>query len=265
MKENSQNYLKRLLPLWLLLVVALGIFVGFSIYDNLLPEKEWLKKAPFKPTLLAENDSLSLPTEEIDSVTLPPEPVIVGPDSISHLLLFGDSMTILLGNRMAYYGAQNNFDVTSVTWYSSSTKIWGECDTLLYFIRTVRPDFIMVTLGANELFIRDIQDRAKYVKKLMKDMGDIPFVWIGPPNWKKDTGINDMLEETVSSSRFFRTDGMKLDRISDNVHPTQKAADLWADSIMRWIGSSRHPIVANYPDSVTKKPKHTRKLLSPLK
>ena len=269
MKGKKPNEMKRMLPLWLLLVVALGLFVAFSIYEFGGSEKEWMKKGAFKDTLLAEEasdedslsgDSLKFPAPEAEGLKEP-----AGPDSIKHLLLFGDSMTILVGNRMAYYGAQNNFDVTSVTWYSSSTKIWGECDTLKHFIRTYNPDFIVVTLGANELFIRDIADRQKYVKKLMADMGDIPFVWVGPPNWKKDTGINDMLEETVGSSRFFRTDGMKLSRISDNVHPTQKAADLWADSIMRWIESSRHPIVANYPDTVTKKPKHTRKLLSPLK
>lgn len=251
--------------LWLLLFVTLVVFLIYSFSDSLSLGTTEIKQSTFKDHLLSENidqtDSITP-----DSLSLEAETHIEGPDTTVHkVLLFGDSMTILVANRIAYYGEQNNYDVVSVTWYSSSTKVWGETDTLSYFIKEYQPDFIIATLGANELFIRDIDQRKQYVQNLMKQCGKIPLIWIGPPNWKDDTGINDMLASTLPKGTFFLTKGIEMDRISDHVHPTQKAADLWADSIMRWIPSTPHPILSSYPDSVKGKPKHTVKLLSPPK
>lgn len=264
MKFNWEKFKKKLSPyfaLWALLAIALVCFVIVSFREQLSIGSWKMQQGSFKETLLKEPPQAESGADLLVSETRKTEE---GSDSTVHkLLLIGDSMTILVGNRMAYYGAQNDYDVTSVTWYSSSTQVWGECDTLAYFIKEYDPDFIVVTLGSNELFIRNIDDRSKYVEKLMKTMGDIPFVWIGPPNWKEDTGINDMLERTLPKGTFFKTNGMQLERGGDHVHPTQKAADLWTDSIMRWMPKSRHPILANFPDTVSGTPNHTKKLLAP--
>ena len=252
--------------LWLMLALALAAFVWFSFeeeHDFRTPKKASFKSELLKQPVIEEES----PAEIVpDSLLLEEDITISGPDTtVRRLLLFGDSMTILVANRMAYYGAQNGYDIYSVTWYSSSTKVWGECDTLSYFIKEYNPDFIIVTLGSNELFIRNIDERSVFVDAIKKQIGKIPFVWIGPPNWKEDTGINDMIERNIPTGTFFRTDGMKLARGSDNVHPTQKAADIWADSIMRWMPDTPHPILSAFPDTIKGKPKHTRKLLSPPK
>lgn len=268
MTQRKDNHFHQVLPVWLLLGVALLLFVIFSFLEFILPDSQWAKKGGFKELLTKKEEAIidSTVNEALAELAYETGKKPEGPDTtVHHILIFGDSMTILVANRIAYYGKQNGYQVTSVTWYSSSTKVWGECDTLSHFIREYNPDFIIATLGSNELFIRNIEERSKYVETIKKQIGDIPFIWIGPPNWKKDTGINDMLEAAVSPKRFFRTDGMTLERGSDKVHPTQKAADIWADSIMRWIPSSHHPILNNFPDSVKQKPPHTVKLLSPPK
>ncbi|MCH5224271.1 MAG: hypothetical protein J1E82_09540 [Muribaculaceae bacterium] len=59
---------------------------------------------------------------------------------------------------------------------------------------------------------------------------------------------------TLPKGTFFRTEGMDLKRGPDHIHPVQSAADLWVDSIMRWMPSSAHPILSAYPDSVGKNP-----------
>ena len=56
-----------------------------------------------------------------------------------------------------------------------------------------------------------------------------------------------MLEKMCGKRRFFRTDGMKLDRKKDHIHPTRDASALWIDSVMRWLPQSAHPFVAETP------------------
>ena len=152
-----------------------------------------------------------------------PKPIKAELDTASKTILFvGDSMLEGLGPRMASYAKKNGHKLYNVIWYSSTSEIWGSCDTLTYFIRKFKPDYILVSLGANELFVSNIKKkRAKYVQNILKQIGNIPYVWIGPPNWKPDTGINDLLQETLPAGNFFLTNGMKFDRAKDGAHPTR--------------------------------------------
>ena len=138
-----------------------------------------------------------------------------------------------------------------VNWDSSNTKIWADCDTLRHFIREFDVDYVFISLGSNELYFKNPESRLPYIKRVLEMIDTIPYVWIGPPNWQKDSGINDLLERTCRSGSFFRTDGMELARKKDHIHPTRAASALWVDSIMRWMPKSAHPILADFPsDSI---------------
>lgn len=168
-------------------------------------------------------------------------------------LYFGDSMQEGLIKRWNDYCKKNNHEINSVIWYSSSTKNWGSCDTLTYFIKKYKPTYIICVLGSNELFIRDIKEnRTGYIKHILKQVGKTKFIWIGPPNWKEDTGINDLISENIGEERFFLTKGMKFDRKKDGAHPTYESAYKWADSIARWIvKKSFYPIKLIKPDTLS--------------
>lgn len=250
--------------LWLLLAVALGIFIAISFIEDEESELMALKKAGFRETLtkiaeseeilpdsltvLALNDSLV----SGDSVSNHGgvSPVILEPDTtVKQIFIFGDSMTILIAARLAAYGRQNGYKVSSLTWDSSSTVIWSNSDTIEKYMKEINPDFVMITLGSNELFLQHFESRKPNVKKIIDKLAGIPFIWIGPPNWKEDKGFNDMMESVLPRGTYFRTEGMELDRGPDHVHPTRRAGALWADSVMRWIVKSPHPIRAEIPDS----------------
>ncbi len=134
-------------------------------------------------------------------------------------------------------------------WYSSSSEYWGTCDTLQVFLKRFKPTFIFISLGGNELFVRDIKTkRDKYVKEFLRQIGDIPYLWIGPPNWKKDTGINELIAENVKPGCFFLSDGMHFDRTKDGAHPTHESAAKWLDSVARWMPAhAAHPIKMTRP------------------
>ncbi len=182
------------------------------------------------------------------------------------ILIIGDSMVEGIMWRLKSYCLFNGHDLKPVIWYSSSTKWYGEYDTLAYFINEYNPTYIMLVIGGNELFIPDIiEQRSPYVQRIQEMIGDKKYIWIGPPNWKKDTGINDLILKHVGEGRYFPSKNLTYKRLRDGAHPTRESASMWMDSIASWIeNKSLYPIRLSIPDTVYKvTPKAT--LLQPLK
>lgn len=165
------------------------------------------------------------------------------------ILLFGDSMVEGLGKRLCDYATENGHELHSVCWYSSSSKIWAETDTLQYFMDRVRPTYVMIALCSNEQFVRDLNKREVYIDSILARLGDVPYVWIAPPSWKKDTGINDLICRKVGRKRFFDSTKLEYERGNDHVHPTDASAEMWMDSIARWMmcGDVVHRIRMEFP------------------
>lgn len=243
--------------LWTLLAISFITIVAVSAFDSINVMGFELKTSgiisritePYhgsgcQDESVAVADSMVADTEKI------PFPVPVDTAS-QRILLIGDSMLEGLSPRLAAYAKQNGHELYTVIWYSSTSQIWGECDTLSTFIRKFRPTYIMVSLGANELFVRDIErKRDRYVKSILEQIGEIPYLWIGPPNWKEDTGINRLVEKNVAKGAFFLSDGMHFDRARDGAHPTRSSAAEWLDSIARWMPDNcNHPIRLLRPDN----------------
>ena len=171
--------------------------------------------------------------------------------SVRSILIFGDSMTILVANRLAQYGAKNGYKVTSVTWDSSSSVTWSQCDTLDNYIRRANPDLIMIVLGSNELFLRDYNVRKPNIQQMLAKMGNIPYLWISPPNWKEDKGYNEFMTSVLAPGTFYNSNDLDLPRQKDHIHPTTKGGETWTDSIMKWVPKSAHPFPAQVPDEGT--------------
>ena len=182
------------------------------------------------------------------------------------ILFFGDSMLEGLSKRLRQYAAENNHELLNVIWYSSSTKVWGQHnDTLAHFIRDFQPTYLFVCLGANELFISNPEKNETYIRQILAQIGDIPYIWIGPPNWKEDTGINAVMEKTVAPNSFFPSKRLQYERGKDGAHPTYASAAKWMDSIAVWMNDSiNYRIPMRFPQTDIQ-PKGTTVLLKPLK
>lgn len=250
MKKYKQTYLW----LWVLLAVGLAVVCGFSFFDSLKIGSYEMKRGTFPDVILAEErpggeaEECERLLAEIAAEEAGPREVIAETDTtVRNVLIFGDSMTILVANRLAAYGEKNGYKVTSVTWDASSTVSWSACDTLDNYISRTHPDFIFVTLGSNELFLKNFDSRRPYVERLVAKMDGIPFVWIGPPNWKEDVGFNAMMLTTLPRGTYFDSNGLDLPRGADHIHPTPQGGIIWTDSIMSWMAYSPHPIPAERP------------------
>ncbi len=182
------------------------------------------------------------------------------------ILFFGDSMLEGLSKRFSDYSVKNGHYLKSIIWYSSSTTVWANSDTLQHFIRQVKPTFIVVCLGSNELFVRDLPVRDKAIKKIISKIGSTPYVWIGPPNWKKDTGIDSLILSNVGPKRYFDSSELTLARGKDHAHPTWVAARGWMDTVAVWMSDPKktaHAIVMEYPEFTGSR--NNAVLLQPLK
>ena len=243
MKKDRKAYLY----LWLLLAVALAAVCAIAFVDEVRLGGWEVRKGTFREVLLAEEKAGAYENEDADGE---PEQLTVTAEAdstVRNVLIFGDSMTILVANRLAAYGEENGYKVTSVTWDGSSSVTWSSCDTLDNFIARVKPDFIVVTLGSNELFLKNFDSRRPYVEKVVAKMKGIPFVWISPPNWKEDVGFNKMMRQTLPAGTFYDSNKLTLARGKDNIHPTVRAGIEWTDSIMSWMPYTPHPIASRRP------------------
>lgn len=171
-------------------------------------------------------------------------------DSARQTILFiGDSMLEGLSRRLADYAERNGHTLYTVIWYSSTTRLWADTDTLRHFLLRRRPTFVLLCLGSNELFVRDAPTREPAIRRIVQQLDTLPFVWISPPNWKPDTGINELIRRNVGARRYFDSRHLTLARGRDRAHPTPEAAAAWMDTVAAWMSSpaTAHPILLRRP------------------
>lgn len=240
--------------IWLLLAVSLAIIFVVSFSDDISIGSYTLKKAPFREVLLTDHEKELREKAEKDSLLLASRKEAEKRnkeskvDSTSQvILLIGDSMTWNIALRLTQYAKANGHEFHSVNWDSSGTVRWSKTNYLADYIKQFGATYVFICLGANELTIRKPESHLPYIESILAQVGDLPYVWIGPPNWREDYGINDLLESTCRPGSFFRSEGMTFERKKDGIHPTRNASALWVDSIARWMPKSSHPILMNIP------------------
>ena len=238
--------------LWSLLFVALMLFGILSYWqDGFGVGGLNFKTASFARDLGLVSDGTAqvkktTETDEKQSSELWRAPMDT---TAKNILFIGDSMLEGLAPRLAAYCDKNGHTLVEVIWYSSSTLCWGESGRLTELINKYHPDYIFVCLGANELYVPDIKRaRRPFVRKLLAEIGDIPYVWIGPPNWDKDTGINDLLKQELDKGCFYFSANDEFERSRDGAHPKRSSAHKWMDRVVKWMETEgAHPIRLSRP------------------
>lgn len=249
---------KAYIGLSLLLTLVLALFIYLSMHGEAL-EQHHVKTGSFARVLFGDTTRHRLPSpiqrrrgRIVATAPTAQEDFSQRVDTARKSILFiGDSMLEGLGPRLAAYAKENGHTLVNVIWYSSTTEVWGRTEKLKGYIEEYHPDYIFVSLGGNELFVSNIRDRRqKYLDHILSQIGDIPFVWIGPPNWKPDTGINEMLAETLRPGQFYLsyTPDQHYARARDGAHPTRASAAAWMDRVCAWVmAHAAHRIVLNRP------------------
>ena len=208
MKRKFKLYIKKRLQLSKVVFIFVSSIALITIYSFMEFEFDIygfkIKKAEIKAFLVenVEQGTLSQNIIKADSVIKKPEERKV--DSSEQVILFiGDSMVESLMHRLYDYTLENNHKLYPVIWFSSSTKAYGQSDKLKSYINKYKPTLIIIALSSNELFVHDLKERDRYIKVMLKQLDTNKFLWIGPPNWKEDTGINDLILKNIGKEKFF--------------------------------------------------------------
>jgi hypothetical protein len=171
------------------------------------------------------------------------------------VLLFGDSELEGFMPALSDYCIENGHQLNSVVWYSSTTKSWGNCDTLTHFIKEFKPTYVIACLGLNEVLIPNVKDRQQSIRHIMEQCAGLKFIYVGPAAWREDMGIDKLLMSTVGRGRYYQSKKLVLDRARDGAHPTRMAARIWMDKVAEWIvNESKYPIRLNKPNERHKVP-----------
>lgn len=171
------------------------------------------------------------------------------------VLLIGDSQCEGLKNVLSKYCEKNNHRlIGTVIYYSSSTKQFGTNDRLEEYIQAFKPSVVFFVIGLNEIFARDLSNRAKYIEKIKEvfKRNQVKYAWVGPAAWTKDRGIVNLMEKSVGDL-FYPSHKLVLERSEDKRHPSRSASKIWFDQVARWADSMGIITFPNKVDSVSKR------------
>jgi lysophospholipase L1-like esterase len=160
------------------------------------------------------------------------------------VLQIGDSMADALGKDLGRELEARG--VRSILKAKEATYIpeWaGFSMGLKNLLAIHKPDLVIITLGGNEVAMRDPSVRAEPVRQIVEAIGDRPCVWVGAPLWGPHTGILDVIRTNCSPCRFVDTNALvpNLERLKDGVHPTLPERKRWAKAMIGWLGRQRDP------------------------
>jgi lysophospholipase L1-like esterase len=117
----------------------------------------------------------------------------------------------------------------------SSTIVWWQgSGKLRELIARHRPDVVFIALGSNEIFIEQPALRAPLIKRMVEELGSRPGYWIGPPSWKPDLGLVQVIEENFLPGHFYNSNGLKVPRAADGKHPTARGYEQWTELVWNW-------------------------------
>jgi acyl-CoA thioesterase-1 len=168
-------------------------------------------------------------TPDAGAANAPAPPSLAG-KTVLHV---GDSMvggtlglTRALEQRFTAEGAKfiRDFKVSeSIVSYDHSPKLKS-------LVERHHPDIVIITLGTNDVFVPYPASMTNNVQNIVKRVGARECYWIGPPTWKPDTGIVQVLKDNVAPCKFFDSSSLKLQRAGDGIHPTDRGGADWATS-----------------------------------
>ena len=275
--SDKRGFMKEYLRLLLILAIPLLLVSVYSISGHRLVFNGWTvskihfwqKHLPCLGSPEDASDSISADTivvVAVDTIAVEPAPLPLDTAG-KRILFFGDSMIEGLSMRFADYARENGHQLFTVCWYGSTTTGWAHnLDTLQSFLRWSEADYVVVSLGGNELKVKDLDNRAENIRIIQRALGSRPTIWVAPPSWVKNPTITGVIRGEVGDKRYFDSTRLTYTRGSDKMHPTFGSASRWMDSIAVWMSSPQtaHPIKMDFPKA-TEPRKWKKKFMFPKK
>ncbi len=247
----SDNYK---LTRWVLFgFIILILLLGYSLWDNATESTPRPQSLEEIEAYLAQNKD-SLGAELLSSQAIDSSQII---DTRPQLILFiGDSMAQGLEIPLKKYAAFNGHQLNTIAKQSATIVSWVGSDStgrLRQTLQELKPSYLIICLGANELMTNGLEVYEGYIRNIIKQSGNTKLIWVGPPNWRKDNGLTDLIAKELGAGRYFSSKDLTLPRAGDGIHPTYQGYFAWADTLTQWIREeSQHKILLEKPQTPVK-------------
>lgn len=161
------------------------------------------------------------------------------PAAKAHRVLHvGDSMVPLVANYIKPVVMRNGGSYESISISSSSTGSWAATHQLRDAVAKLNPDLVLISLGSNDLFVRDLDARARDIRQIVAEVGGRACLWVGPPAWAKDFGFLQTLRESSAGCGYFDSSVLRFERQADGRHPTWGSSYRWASAVWKQLGGT---------------------------
>ncbi len=193
----------------------------------------------------------------------PPDPrVHIGKDT--RLLVFGDSMVntgigAFFKRRVEKLGGNAATDSVA----SSSARSWNKGKRIEWLLEQSHPDVVVIVLGANEVYLPFPEATASDIRSIVQRLGDRTCVWVGPPVWKRETGVVEVQHANSGPCTYFDTQGLKLTRQPDGIHPDYEGGRAWGAAVWNALFAEKDAVNPAPQPTPTKLPNPTRDTSSP--
>lgn len=152
------------------------------------------------------------------------------------ILLVGDSMAEGVNPYLAKKAKASGAKYCQA--YKRGTRLeYWEGFRLERALRECKPDYVFVLLGANHLDDRvSLMERNRQLTRFIRDEIEetgATLIWVGPPSWKKSTGIEDSIKRQVDN--FYESRGIKFRRQPDGKHLTMSEYGRWTNMFWTWF------------------------------
>ena len=154
------------------------------------------------------------------------------------VLHVGDSMVPLVGNYLRPVFEKRGASYAMVSTHSSSTRTWAADDKLDAALKEHAPELVLISLGSNELFDKDLAAIGDAVRAIVERVGDRACLWIAPPAWAKDFGFAEVVRKNASPCRYFDSTKLKFTRQEDGRHPDWSSSYGWARQVYAALGGT---------------------------
>jgi hypothetical protein len=173
------------------------------------------------------------------------------------ILLAGDSEAGSIVYEIQKYAVLNGHNLCrTIIWNSASDNTYANTDTLKNNIQRFKPEYIIFVIGLNQVFQKYFDNTKTSIQKILEEFKDIPYTWIGPANWVKDNGINQVYQENIDSGAFFLSGNLILERGTDGRHPSTSGSKKWVDSICYFLtNKAKYRIKMEKIDTAFKRPR----------
>jgi hypothetical protein len=173
------------------------------------------------------------------------------------ILLAGDSEAGSIVYEIQKYAVLNGHNLCrTIIWNSASDNTYANTDTLKNNIKRFKPEYIIFVIGLNQVFQKYFDNTKTSIQKILEEFKDIPYTWVGPANWVKDNGINQVYQENIDSGAFFLSGNLILERGTDGRHPSTSGSKKWVDSICYFLtNKAKYRIKMEKIDTAFKRPR----------